>query len=71
MGSCDTRNKRYGVKRKFRGNQHTSSQSSNKKSRVENNPANVSVSCSKLFSFFFYGNEHLHIKHKNNSHLAP
>ena len=21
--------------------------------------------------FFFNGNEHLHIKHKNNSHLAP
>ena len=21
--------------------------------------------------FFFYGNDYLHIKHKNNSHLAP
>ena len=21
--------------------------------------------------FFFYGNQHLHNKHKNNSHLAP
>ena len=51
MGSCDTRNKRYGVKRKFRGNQHTSSQSSNKKSRVENNPANV---CLMFLSFFFF-----------------
>ena len=24
-----------------------------------------------LVRIFFYGNEHLHIKHKNNSHLAP
>ena len=23
------------------------------------------------FFLFFYGNEHLHIKYKNNSHLAP
>ena len=24
-----------------------------------------------VVDFFFYGNEHLHNKHKNNSHLAP
>ena len=49
IGSGDRRNKRrYGAKRKFRGNQHTSSQGSSKKSREENSPANVSVSCSKL-----------------------
>ena len=24
-----------------------------------------------FMTVFFYGNEHLHIKHKNNSHLAP
>ena len=49
MGSGDRRNKRrYGSKRKFTGNQHSSSQSSSKKSREESNPANVSASCSKL-----------------------
>ena len=49
MGSGDRRNKRrYDGKGKFRGNQHTSSQRSSKKSREENNPANVSASCSKL-----------------------
>ena len=25
----------------------------------------------KALHFFFYGNEHLHIKQKNNSHRAP
>ena len=25
----------------------------------------------KKKNFFFYGNEHLRNKHKNNSHLAP
>ena len=48
MSSGDRRNKRrYGFKRNFRGNQHTSSKSSSKKSREENNPINASASCSK------------------------
>ena len=49
MGCGYRRNKRrYGGKRKFRGNQHTSSQTSSKKSLEEDNPANVSASYSKL-----------------------
>ena len=34
----------------------------------EINGDNEPISCSY---FFFYGNEHLHIKHKNYSHLVP
>ena len=55
MGSGDRRNKRrYGGKRKFRGNQYTSSQSSSKKSREENNPANVFTSCFKLNNWLLF-----------------
>ena len=55
MGSGDRRNKRrYDGKRKFRGNQHTSSQRSSKKSREENNPANVPASCSKLDNLLLF-----------------
>ena len=50
------------VLKKFRGNQHTSSQSSSKKSREENNPASESASCSNIDNSLLFNKSYDHQK---------